>query len=45
MNTVALLIMSVVISHTASERSGMLACNPNDETQKPVIYAFDGASY
>ena len=42
MNTVVLFIMSVAISHTASERSGMLACNPNDETQKPVIYAFDG---
>ena len=22
--------------------SGMLACNPNDENKKPVIYAFDG---
>ena len=42
MNTVAVFIMSVVISHTASERSGMLACNPNDKTKKPVIYAFDG---
>ncbi len=42
MNTVAVFIMSVSISHTASERSGMLACNPNDETKKPVIYAFDG---
>ncbi|MBU11487.1 MAG: hypothetical protein CML59_02125 [Rhodobacteraceae bacterium] len=23
--------------------SEMLACNPNDENKKPVIYAFDGA--
>ena len=42
MNTVVLFIISVAISHTASERSGMLACNPNDKTKKPVIYAFDG---
>ena len=42
MNTVAVFIMSVAISHTASVRSGMLACNPNDKKQKPVIYAFDG---
>ena len=42
MNTLVLFIMSVAISHTASERSGMLAFNPNDKKQKLVIYAFDG---
>ena len=25
-----------------SDISGMLACNPNDENKKPVIYVFDG---
>ena len=25
-----------------SDISEMLACNPNDENKKPVIYAFDG---
>ena len=25
-----------------SDKSGMLACNPNDENKKPVIYVFDG---
>ena len=39
----ALLLLGLASEGWAeTDISGMLACNPNDENKKPVIYAFDG---
>lgn len=44
MRTFLIALMMTLASHAGagSDLSGMLACNPNDPDEKPVLYAFDG---